>query len=81
MRAGNKGATVDTVERLEAIEEIKQLKARYFRCMDTKDWDGFTMVFAPDARMDVSGEVSGAAAESRPGAVRSPPSCGDRSTP
>ena len=23
-----------------AIEEIKQLKARYFRCMDTKDWDG-----------------------------------------
>jgi uncharacterized protein (TIGR02246 family) len=58
MRAGNKGATVDTVERLEAIEEIKQLKARYFRCMDTKDWDGFTTVFAPDARMDVSGEVS-----------------------
>jgi len=49
---------VDTVERLEAIEEIKQLKARYFRCMDTKDWDGFTAVFAPDARMDVSGEVS-----------------------
>jgi hypothetical protein len=49
---------VDRVERLEAIEEIKQLKARYFRCMDTKDWDGFTAVFAPDARMDVSGEVS-----------------------
>jgi uncharacterized protein (TIGR02246 family) len=49
---------VDSVERLEAIEEIKQLKARYFRCMDTKDWDGFTAVFAPDARMDVSGEVS-----------------------
>jgi len=49
---------VDTFERLEAIEEIKQLKARYFRCMDTKDWDGFTAVFAPDARMDVSGEVS-----------------------
>ena len=58
MRAGNKGATLDTVERLEAIEEIKQLKARYFRCMDTKDWDGFTAVFAPDARMDVSEEVS-----------------------
>ena len=44
---------MDTVERLEAIEEIKQLKARYFRCMDTKDWHGFTTVFAPDARMDV----------------------------
>jgi hypothetical protein len=51
--------TVDTVERLEAIEEIKHLKARYFRCMDVKDWDGFTTVFAPDARMDVSGELSG----------------------
>jgi hypothetical protein len=49
---------VDTVERLEAVEEIKQLKARYFRCIDTKDWDGFTTVFAPDARMDVSGEFS-----------------------
>ena len=31
---------MDTVERLDAIEAIKQLKARYFRCMDTKDWDG-----------------------------------------
>jgi uncharacterized protein (TIGR02246 family) len=49
---------VDAFERLDAIEEIKHLKARYFRCMDTKDWDGFTAVFAPDARMDVSGEVS-----------------------
>ncbi len=50
---------MDTVERLEAIEEIKQLKARYFRCMDMKDWDGFTTVFAADARIDVSGELSG----------------------
>ena len=50
---------MDTVEHLEAIEEIKQLKARYFRCMDMKDWDGFTTVFAADARIDVSGELSG----------------------
>lgn len=48
---------MDAAERLLAIEEIKQLKARYFRCMDTKDWDGFAAVFAPDADMDVSGEV------------------------
>ncbi|MGH7842996.1 MAG: nuclear transport factor 2 family protein [Candidatus Binataceae bacterium] len=40
------------VERLLAIEEIRQLKARYFRCMDTKDWAGFTAVFAPDASVD-----------------------------
>jgi hypothetical protein len=55
---------VNTAERLEAIEEIKQLKARYFRCMDTKDWDGFTSVFAPNARMDVSGELGDGAADS-----------------
>jgi hypothetical protein len=48
---------VDAVERLDAIDEIKQLKARYFRCLDTKDWDGFADVFAPDARMDMSSEM------------------------
>ena len=47
---------MDTTERLAAIEEIKQLKARYFRCMDTKDWDGFAAVFAPDAEMDMRAE-------------------------
>lgn len=45
------------LERLTAIEEIKQLKARYFRSMDTKDWDGLTAVFAPDAELDVRGEA------------------------
>jgi hypothetical protein len=35
-----------------AIEEIKQLKARYFHCVDTKDWKGFLEVFAPDAEFD-----------------------------
>ena len=47
---------MDAIERLVAIEEIKQLKARYFRCMDTKDWDGFAQVFTADAVMDMSGE-------------------------
>src|SRR6266487_3963844 len=61
-REASARATVNTVERLEAIEEIKQLKARYFRCMDRKDWDGFASVFAPDARMDVSGELANEAA-------------------
>src|SRR3989449_9484850 len=48
---------MDAIERLDAVEQIKQLKARYFRCMDTKDWDGFAAVFAPDAVMDMSGEM------------------------
>jgi len=39
-------------ERLLAIEEIKQVKARYFRCMDSKEWAGFEAVFAPDATAD-----------------------------
>ena len=48
---------MDVVERLDAVEQIRRLKARYFRCMDTKDWEGFADVFAPDAVMDMSGEV------------------------
>lgn len=48
---------MDTSARLLAIEEIKRLKARYFRCMDTKDWDGFAEVFAPDAVMDMASEM------------------------
>ncbi|HXY94187.1 MAG TPA: nuclear transport factor 2 family protein [Acidimicrobiia bacterium] len=47
---------MDAAERLLAVEEIKQLKARYFRCMDTKDWDGYAAVYAADAVLDVSGE-------------------------
>jgi hypothetical protein len=44
-------------ERLMAIEEIKQVKARYFRCMDTKDWAGFAAVFAPDGSVDYNPEA------------------------
>lgn len=47
---------VTDLERLVAIEEIKQLKARYFRCVDTKDFDGVANVFAEDA---VSGPHEG----------------------
>jgi uncharacterized protein (TIGR02246 family) len=36
------------------LEAIKQLKARYFRCMDTKDWEGFAEVFTPEAELDVT---------------------------
>ncbi|MEX2268171.1 MAG: nuclear transport factor 2 family protein [Acidimicrobiia bacterium] len=54
---------MDDVERLAAIEAIKALKARYFRCMDTKDWDGFSEQFATDAVMDVSGEMGDGAGD------------------
>jgi uncharacterized protein (TIGR02246 family) len=45
------------LRRLLDIEEIKQLKARYFRCMDTKDWDAFSELFTADAVMDADGYV------------------------
>ena len=43
------------MQELLDIEAIRQVKARYFRCMDTKDWDGFAKVFAEDAVADYSG--------------------------
>ena len=42
---------VDRVDCLLWIEEIKQLKARYFRFVDTQDWEGFRSLFAPDAKL------------------------------
>jgi Zn ribbon nucleic-acid-binding protein len=43
---------MDALARLVAIEEIKQLKARYFRLLDTRDFDGMAMVFCKDAVFD-----------------------------
>ena len=43
---------MDIVGRLTAIEDIRALKARYFRCMDEKDWPGLQAVFAPDLVAD-----------------------------
>ena len=37
-----------TIEQLWDIEQIKQLKARYFRYIDTKDWDAFSQLFTED---------------------------------
>jgi len=44
---------------MDDIEQIKQLKARYFRLIDTKDWDGLAAVFVADAEIDMSGEGGG----------------------
>ena len=38
------------------LESIRQLKARYFRLMDTKDWDGLSHLFTEDVRIDMVGE-------------------------
>jgi hypothetical protein len=41
------------------IEAIKALKARYFRLMDVKDWEGLAGVFTPDVVIDMTEEGSG----------------------
>jgi uncharacterized protein (TIGR02246 family) len=51
------GDAADALQQLLDIEEIKQLKARYFRLMDTKDWDGWAGLFTADAVMDADGYV------------------------
>jgi hypothetical protein len=45
---------IDALARLNAIEDIKQLKARYFRLMDTRDWQGMALTFSRDAVWDCS---------------------------
>jgi hypothetical protein len=42
---------MDRLDRLEAIEEIRDLKARYFRLMDTKQWEALRDVFTADMQV------------------------------
>jgi hypothetical protein len=44
---------------MDDIEAIKQLKARYFRYLDTKDWDRYRSVFTDDVVIDVTGSSGG----------------------
>ena len=37
------------LRRLLDLEAIRQLKYAYFRCLDTKDWDGVAACFLPEA--------------------------------
>ena len=45
---------MDDLARLVAIEDIKQLKARYYRFLDTRNWELFQTLWAPDAVMDLN---------------------------
>jgi len=42
------------MDRSTDLDQIHQLKARYFRLMDTKDWEGLHEVFTPDVRIDTT---------------------------
>ncbi|MEY2399628.1 MAG: hypothetical protein QOJ00_2802 [Actinomycetota bacterium] len=39
---------------MDDVEAIKQLKARYFRTMDTKDWDAMRQVFVDAVMIDTT---------------------------
>lgn len=47
------------ITRLEAIEEIRRLKARYFRCVDLRQWDEFADLFTEDFVPDFGESTSG----------------------
>lgn len=47
---------MDQLERLVAIEAIKNVKARYWYCMDMKDWAGLRDVFTDDVVFDMRAE-------------------------
>jgi SnoaL-like domain len=44
---------------VDDLEEIRKLKARYFRMMDSKNWDGLAAVFTEDVEIDMTGEGGG----------------------
>jgi len=45
-------------QRLADVVSIRDLKARYFRYMDTRDWDGMRDVFTADAVMDMRADIA-----------------------
>ena len=59
----------ELLQRLVDIEDIKRLKARYFRSLDHKDWDGLALVFAKDAHLEVP--EGGISVDGRDAVVRS----------
>jgi uncharacterized protein (TIGR02246 family) len=53
---------------MDDINAIMRLKARYFRCMDSKDWASWSQVFADNATLlvDMAPTTWGGAPESGP---------------
>ena len=49
---------MDAVEKLLALEEIKQLRAKYWRTLDTKQWEDWGSVFTEDCTLKYDSGVS-----------------------
>ena len=56
-------------EDLKAMDDIRQLKGRYFRFVDTKDWEGLATVFCREAMFDIRGAATGDPADDNPAMV------------
>jgi hypothetical protein len=67
---------MDILEKLVAIEEIKQLKARYFRLIDTKEFEQLTDIFTSDAVFDFGKAFCDPVLGQMPGTVPSDPLVG-----
>jgi hypothetical protein len=50
-------SVVGKLQQLADLEEIRQLKARYFRCMDQKDWGCFRATLHDDIDFNVCGAL------------------------
>ena len=46
------GALAERVRLLEALEDLRTLKARYFACVDTRDWAGLRSLFTDDCAFE-----------------------------
>jgi hypothetical protein len=64
---------MDALQRLVDIEEIKQLKARYWRCIDTKSFAELSTVFTEDAIFDFRQAVKDPVTGSPEGVTEQPP--------
>jgi hypothetical protein len=43
------------LDQLVHTEQIKKLKARYFRHLDTQEWEAWQALFVPNAELDLAG--------------------------
>lgn len=50
---------MDATQKLEDLEALRALKARYFRCVDTKDWKNYAEIFTPDVTVDLPNDGDG----------------------
>lgn len=59
------GPSPSSSDELAQLEDLRRLKARYFRLLDTKDWDGLVEVFTDPVDIDVSEDGGGVTTSAR----------------